>query len=323
MTSTATSTATVTCTVSITQPTLTPSYPLEWYRGTGVRCTGTNDPDIFLTPCGVAVNSTGDLYVADLGNNRIVRYSSSGTQTAAWGSGGAACSDSGTGNGQFDSPFGIAIDSADYIYILDSYNHRVQKLDSSFNYISQWGSEGTGNSQFKYPKGIAVDNAGTVYVADTDNNRIQKFSSSGVYVRQWGSNGTSNGMFKSPASVAVDKSGNYVYVADTGNNRIQKFDSNGNYISQWGGFVSLAPQDASYWPPSCSPWGIAVDKTGAVFVCDTANNKIKKYDANGVLLNEWVVASSYFGSPWAITVDATGAVYTVCFTGRIIKYSYN
>jgi DNA-binding beta-propeller fold protein YncE len=103
---------------------------------------------------------------------------------------------------------------------------------------------------------------------------------------------------------------------------VQKFDSSGNYILQWGGFVSIAPSDADMWPPSCSPWGVAVDAAGSVYVCDTANNKIKKYDASGNLLTQWTVTDGYFEAPWAVTVDCAGNVYVMCFTGHVIKYSY-
>jgi hypothetical protein len=107
-TATSTSTLTLTSTNTPITPvitaTSTPGYPFVRSWGKGERCTGTNDPDIFLTPCGMAVNSTDFLYIADLGNNRIVKYDPSGTQVAAWGSGGAACSDPGTGDGQFNSP---------------------------------------------------------------------------------------------------------------------------------------------------------------------------------------------------------------------------
>lgn len=318
-------TPTITFTTVVIAPTLTLGYPFERSWGRGVRCAGTNDPEIFLTPCGIAVNSSDFVFIADLGNNRIVKYNSSGTQVAAWGSGGVACSDPGSGNGQFNGPFGIAIDASDFVYVLDSYNHRVQKFDSSLNYIRQWGSLGSSTGQFSYAQGIAVDNAGFVYVADTENNRIQKFDSSGAFIREWGSLGSSNGQFTYPTSIAVDKPGNYVYVSDTGNNRIQKFDSSGTYLNQWAGFIPDAVGTYT-WPPNSSPVGIAVDNVGAVFVTDTHNNKIIKYDENGGLLKEWIVTDSspyFYGMPWKLTIDSTGAVYAVCFTGRIVKFSYN
>jgi len=129
----------------------------------------------------------------------------------------------GSGNLQFYSPRGIAVDSSGYVYIADTSNSRVQKTTSNGAYVIQWdGSPDTGNSKFRYPKGVAVDSSGNVYVTDTGNDRIQKFTSSGVYVMQWGSSGARNSQFNGPNGIAVDGSGN-VYIVDTNNNRIQKF----------------------------------------------------------------------------------------------------
>ena len=142
----------------------------------------------------------------------------------AWGS-------SGSGNGQFSSPWSVAVDGGGNVYVGELGNSRVQKFDSSGNYITKWGSSGSGNGQFSSPYGVAVDGSGNVYVAEYGNNRIQKFTSSGIYLTKWGTSGSGNGQFSSPWSVAVDGSGN-VYVAELGNNRIQKFDSSGNYITK-------------------------------------------------------------------------------------------
>jgi DNA-binding beta-propeller fold protein YncE len=88
---------------------------------------------------------------------------------AIWGS-------EGTGDGEFDRTHGIAIDSADNVYLSDMGNFRVQKFDSNGNFITKWGSEGTGEGQFNIPEGIDIDSSGNVYVADTHNSRIQKFA---------------------------------------------------------------------------------------------------------------------------------------------------
>src|SRR4029078_4326058 len=78
----------------------------------------------------------------------------------------------GTGNGQFNQPYGVAVDSSGRVYVADSANNRIQKFSSSGNFITKWGTQGSGNGEFKSPYGIAVDSSNNVYVADSANNRI-------------------------------------------------------------------------------------------------------------------------------------------------------
>jgi sugar lactone lactonase YvrE len=126
------------------------------------------------------------------------------------------------GDGQFSNPQGVAIDSSGNVYVADTWNHRIQKFNSSGGFMSKWGSLGSSDGQFSNPQGMAVDAQGNVYVADRNNNRIQKFNASGGFITKWGSPGSGDGQFISPLGVAIDSSGN-VYVADSGNNCIQKF----------------------------------------------------------------------------------------------------
>ena len=83
----------------------------------------------------------------------------------------------GKDNGQFDCPAGIAVDSSgNFVYVVDTYNHRIQKFDSNGKFITKWGSKGIGDGQFRNPEDIAVDSSGNfVYVTNQDDHRIQKF----------------------------------------------------------------------------------------------------------------------------------------------------
>ncbi|HEV7889784.1 MAG TPA: immunoglobulin-like domain-containing protein [Pyrinomonadaceae bacterium] len=164
---------------------------------------------------GVDVDSSGNVYVADPGNNRIQKFTAAGTFISSFGG-------SGSGNGQMSGPSGVAIDAADNVYVADTGNHRVQVFNTSGTFLSKWGTNGTGNGQFAFPRALAADAAGNVTVADTDNNRIQKFDSAGAFVSSCGSFGTGNEEFSGPQGIAVDASGN-TYVADTNNDRVQKF----------------------------------------------------------------------------------------------------
>ena len=123
--------------------------------------------------------SSGNVYVADTYNHRIQKFDSSGNFLLKWGSPriingihlGSA------GDGQFNNPYGVAVDDSGNVYVSDSSNQRVQKFDSSGNFITKWGSFGTEDGQLKLPNGVAVDNSGNVYVTDMKNNRVQKFTS--------------------------------------------------------------------------------------------------------------------------------------------------
>ena len=193
--------------------------------------------------------------------------------SAQWGS-------SGSGNGQFNQPYGVAVDSLGNVYVADYNNQRIQKFDSNGGYLTQWGGQGSGNGQFSGSVGVAVDRHDNVYVTDWGSHRIQKFDSNGRYLTQWGSNGSGNGQFKEPLGIAVDRSGN-VYVAEQGNYRVQKFDSNGGYLTQWGSRGSGSGQFNN--PP-----GVAVDSSGNVYVTDWSNHCVQKF-AQGNLLQVPVI----------------------------------
>ena len=211
----------------------------------------------------------------------------------------------GTGDGQFNFPNGLAIDSAENIYVADTSNHRIQKFNSSGSFIIEWGSYGTGDGQFNEPTEVAVDASGNVYVADLSNHRIQKFSSNGTFTTKWGSYGTGDGQFNRPTGVAVDSSGD-VYVADAYNNRIQKFSSSGTFITKWG---TSGTGDGQF----NSPVGVVVDSTGNVYVADYNNQRIQKFSSCGTFITKWGsigTGDGQFNNPYGVAVDAaSGDVY--------------
>jgi DNA-binding beta-propeller fold protein YncE len=124
------------------------------------------------SPEGIAVDSSsGNVYVADTGYNRIQLFSSNGTFIAEWGR-------YGTGNGSLRSPQGIALDPAGNVYVADTVNSRIQVFSSNGTFISVLGRDSGANEILRIPEGIAVDSSsGNVYVADTGNNRISVFTS--------------------------------------------------------------------------------------------------------------------------------------------------
>jgi DNA-binding beta-propeller fold protein YncE len=177
-------------------------------------------------PRGIATDSSGNLYVVETGANRVRKFAPSPTfhqsfvlpaVLAQWGS-------QGSGDGQFNTPWGIAVDASGNVYVADHSNHRVQKFSSSGVFVAKWGGFGTADGQFNGPTNVAVDSAGRVYVSDSGNNRVQVFSGSGSFVAKFGTSGSSDGQFSSPRGIVIDSAGN-IYVADNGNNRVQKFSS--------------------------------------------------------------------------------------------------
>jgi streptogramin lyase len=256
---------------------------------------------------GVAVDASGDVYVNDVGNDRIQKFDSSGAFITKWGS-------FGSGDGEFNNPYGVATDSSGNVYVSDFGNNRIQKFDASGAFITKWGSAGSGDGQFANPVGIAVDASGNVYVSDFGNNRIQKFDGTGGFITKWGSAGSGDGQFAGPYGIAVDAF-NYVYVTEYGNDRIQKFDAAGAFITKWG---SLGSGDGQF----NNPLGVAVGSSGYVYVTDFGNNRVQKFSSVGTFVTKWGAAGSgdgEFSNPFGAAVDSSGAVYVSDFGNHRIQ----
>lgn len=271
----------------------------------------------FMAPMyGLAVDQQGALFVVDNGNNRVQKFENNGTFIILWGSFGAA-------NSNFHNPTGIACDAKGDVYVVDTNNHRIQKFDGKLgSYLMKFGSRGNGEGQFSSPWGIAVDRVrGYVYVVDSANFRVQKFDQNGEFIMQWGSFGSNDGQFYFARGIAVDPADGAVYVVDMGNHRIQKFDTSTNVLPQlitkWGGGIgpghASSPQ-AQEAGQLRSPWGIAVDSHGDVYVTDTGNHRVQKFDREGNFITQWGgfgTGDGQFNFPYGIAVDAKGSVFVV------------
>ena len=269
-------------------------------------------PWYFNSPRGVAVDSSGYVYVADTFNHLVHKFTPEGQFVNRWGS-------EGSGNEEFFEPYGIAIDSSGNFYVADTQNDRIQKFTSNGEFVTTWGTSGWENSQFWFPYAVGVDSSDYVYVADTDNHRIQKFTSSGEFVTTWGTWGSEDGQFNSPESVAVFRS-SYVFVADNKNHRIQKFTANGQFISKWG---SQGNGDGQFDRPR----GVAVDSGGNVYVADSLNHRIQKFTSDGYFITKWGsfgTGDGEFSSPSAIVVDRSDHIYVADSANhRIQKFTSN
>ncbi len=278
-TTTASSSSTSTSSTTTTQPTTTSSTTTS---STSTTSTSTTTSTTTPLPCG--------------------------TFLAEWGS-------MGGGNGQFNAPFGVAVDAGGNVYVGDgspTSNPRIQKFDNAGTFLAKWGSFGSGDGQFGVdgPLGIAVDGSANVFVVDASNDRIQKFDGNGNFLNKWGSPGTGDGQFIIPLGVAVDESGS-VYVTEYLSFPVQKFDNAGMFLAKWGGSGTGNGQFAS-------PGSIAVDGSGNVFVADTGNNRIQKLDNTGTFLTTWGTMGSgngQFNSPDYVAADASGNVF-VADTGN-------
>jgi sugar lactone lactonase YvrE len=204
---------------------------------------GTGDGQL-VGPGGMAVDPSGNLYVADTGNERIQKFDKDGKFITKWGV-------QGSGPGEMNWPSDVSVAPDGSVYVTDTTNHRVQRWTSEGVFISQWGSAGSGDGQFVNPSAVATDSAGNVYVADADNDRIQKFTATGAFITKFGSFGAGAGQLNNPTDVAVNASGT-IYVLDSGNNRVQMFGEGGVPISNSGVARPPAP------PPTAKPKPISV-----------------------------------------------------------------
>jgi len=192
--------------------------------GISVFETGTGkDKGQLNFPRGLAVDTAGNIFVADTNNDRLQKFSPAGPFLNVIGK-------RGQGQGEFVEPGGIAVDPNGFIYVADVANNRVQKLKPDGTFLAEWkGPEGG----LQGPRDIAVGSDNSIYVADQGHAHIVKFDPNGKVLLVWGIPGKGEEEMGGPTSVAVDGKNNRVYVADPSNERIQIFDTNGKFVGTW------------------------------------------------------------------------------------------
>ncbi|MGH3148953.1 MAG: Ig-like domain-containing protein [Rubrobacter sp.] len=213
---------------------------------------------------GIAVDSRDRIYIissctqgADsfLG---VQKFTSNGALLTQWGT-------PGPGDDQFRGPAGVAVDSQDNVYVLDTFEGggaRVKKFTSEGAFLAKWGSEGEGEGQFYYPEDIAADSQDNVYVMDTGNNRVQKFTSEGTFVKGWGG-------FSNAEGIATDSRDN-IYVSDRFAESIKRITPEGELVTRWG-------SDGSADGKFNRPTDVAVDSQGFAYVADFWNDRVQKF----------------------------------------------
>jgi sugar lactone lactonase YvrE len=247
----------------------------------------------FSQPAGMAIDSTGDIYVTDTANAVIRKISPSGVVTTVAGSVATRGTTDGTGTAAlFNAPSGIAIDGAGNLYVADSSANTVRKITPAGVVTTLAGSamvrgetDGKGSDAlFNNPTGIAVDGLGNLYVADTFNDIIRKITPAGSVTTLAGSAGISGtfdgtgglSLFNQPIGVAVDSAGN-VFVADSGNATIRRVSPAGAVTTIAGipaisGFRDGAGSSALFNQPQA----LVVSLSGQIFVADTGNALVRK-----------------------------------------------
>ncbi len=186
--------------------------------------TGTGDRKLSY-PLGVTQCSDNTVLVAAC--HCVKRFTVEGRFITSVGSGGS-------GQLQFDAPCAITFNPTnEKVYVCDTYNGRIQVLNSDLTFSRVIGSKGSGPGQFNRPYGIAVDRTGNIYVADYKNNRIQVFSPSGQLLREITQRGPRMGALERPISVCID-SHNFLYVLEKGRCRVSVFNGEGNFVKSFG-----------------------------------------------------------------------------------------
>jgi DNA-binding beta-propeller fold protein YncE len=228
----------------------------------------------FLSPRGVAVDSSGNIWVSE-GNKGLQKFNSTGTWLFATGG-------IGSGNGQFNVPNGMAVDTSNNVWVADTNNNRVQEFNSSGTFLMIVGSNGNGNGQLSGPTCVAIDTGGNVWVADSSNNRVEKFNSSGSFLLTTGSSGNGNGQFSNPKGIAVDSSNNNVWVTDLNNNRVEVFNSSGTFLRIVGGACGHSCSNGQFTLPS----GVGVDSSGNAWVGDSGKH-VQEFNNGGTYLSQF------------------------------------
>lgn len=301
-----------------------------------------------LSPCAVAVDGAGNLYIADADDNRVRKVSPAGIITTLAGNGSYGFSgDGGAATAAaLAAPQSVAVDAAGNVYIADSDNNRIRRVAAATGVIAtvagsgSYGYLGDGlpatAAALGRPLGVAVDSAGNIYIADTDNQVVRKVGGGGVIGtvagnHEFGYSGdggpATGASFIYPSGIAVDLAGN-IFVTDTYNLAVRKI------VAAGGTVVTVAGPDAAGGPYGAT--GVAVDAAGNLHVAERDGNQVSRFDAATGTLSAVAgtgfpgyggdagsASSAFLYAPTGVAVDAGGNVYVAdAGNGRVRKISF-
>ena len=251
-------------------------------------------------PRQVAVMPDGSLLVVDQGTSSVTKINPADSVVASF---------TGTGTTALKNPTGVGFDSQGNVFVADTWNHRIVKLDSSLHFVSTWGAYGTTGGQasgqpaaFYGPRAVAVDAKGDVFVTDTGNKRIQEFDNSGKFLAQFGGVGDGPGRLNEPVGLAFAPDGNVV-VADLWNRRLQVLTPSGQPVTQW---PVLSWQTNVHNEPY-----IAVGTDGVVYVTDPniTPGRVLVYAAQGQPLAVWTLSGNGLNDATGLAVGPDNQLY--------------
>lgn len=287
----------------------------------------------FNEPYGIAVDASGNLFVADASNNAIRKVTAAGVVTTFAGGTGAGSTDGPGASAKLDEPRGICIDSDGTLYVADYDNHLIRKITSAGVVSTLAGqadvpgsADGTGSgATFRGPMGIAVDATGVIYVADSGNRAIRRITPSGV-VTTLTISGTRLGEIR---GITVTSSGT-ILVADYSTHSIRSVTTAGAVTTLAGSIESAGAADGTTTTARFQyPSAVVVNSAGTVYVADTDNDTIRAITgstvttfaglAGRVLTADGQGTAARFDAPYSTAVDSTGVVYVADATAHVIR----
>ena len=263
----------------------------------------------------------------------------------------------GSGDGMFNTPYGVAVSDGDEIVVADCHNHRVQVFDSNGTFLRSVGHKGETAGELSYPVGVAINKDRNIFVAENGNNRIQIFSWEGRHLGSFGGKGSLDSQLCHPWGLSLDSTGN-VIVADTGNKLIKIFTPDGRFVMKIGG------QDSFSYPVHCvqcgeyfivsdsgehcikvfnreghfqykfgkqgngdgefnNPRFLSVTQSKHLLVCDGSNHRIQVFELDGKFVGKFGTNGSKLGefnAPYSVDILSNDQVVVSDYENNQFKY---
>ena len=246
-------------------------------------------------PTGTAINSKGQIVVVENGGNCISILTPEGEKIHTFGT-------AGSGNGEFNNLYGVAVDKDDNIYVA-SYSHRVQKFTSEGNFVAVVGGRGSNNLQFNYPFGICFNKRNNnLYVCDRNNHRIQVLSTDLTFKNSFGTNGSANGQFQYPEYASFDDANN-LYVTEYGGHRVQVLSANGQFLRT---FTNNAKGEKLI-----HPYAIAINSSNTVYVSENGPHSVSVFTSQGDYITSFGSQGAnegQFSTIFGLSVDQSDSI---------------